>query len=120
MNKLTNLKDGKRVAITHGELFILPVDKVPEGKTSRHTTLILAHSETGHHHTLISPSKVEFTLTEIGDQVERYLTIESLAELVHKKTFDIHETRVLVAGNYRVFIKKEYDVRQQAMRRVFD
>lgn len=118
--KVKNIKDGKRVAITHGELFILPVDKVPEGKTSKHETLILAHSETGHHHVLESPSKVQFTLTEIGESVERYLTLEREAELVHKKTFDIHETRILTPGNYRVFIKKEYDVRQQAMRRVFD
>lgn len=117
--KVSNIKDGKRVAVTHGELFILPVDSVPEGKTSKHETLVLAHSETGHHHVLESP-KHEFTLTEIGDSIERYLTLEREAELVHKKTYDIHETRILTPGSYRVFIKKEYDVRQQAMRRVFD
>ena len=79
--KVKNIKDGKRVAITHGELFILPVDKVPEGKTSKHETLILAHSETGHHHVLES-QKYEFTLTEIGDSVERYLTLEREAEKI--------------------------------------
>ena len=57
--KASKIKDGKRVAVTHGELFILPVDSVPEGKTSKHETLVLAHSETGHHHVLESP-KHEF------------------------------------------------------------
>lgn len=119
--KADNIKDGKRIAVSHGELFLLPVDTVPEGKVSKHREFVLAHSETGHNHVLQSTKpKQTFTITEIGDAVERYLTIEDLTNLVHQKTFDIHETRTLAPGNYKVYYKKEYDVREQAMRAVFD
>ena len=116
--KVSNIKDGKRVAVTHGELFLLPVDKIPKGNTSKHDMFILAHSESGHHHVL--QSKTKFSVTEVGDAVERYILLDEVAELVNQKTFDIHETRMLAPGAYKVYAKKEYDVRSQTMRKVFD
>lgn len=113
-------EDGTRKAVTHGELFLLPVNKVPKGEKSEHSAFVLAHSETGHNHVLKTLDKKSFTVTEVGDSVERYLTLESLGELTHQKTFDVHETRILAPGSYKVYYKKEYDVREQAMRRVFD
>lgn len=118
IHKADNIKDGKRIAVSHGELFLLPVDRVPEGKISKHSEFILSHSKTGHNHIL--KSNKQFTITEIGDEVERYLLLDDVAQLVHQKTFDIHETRVLAPGAYRVYSKKEYNVREQAMRAVFD
>lgn len=38
--------------IRHGEILLVPVDKIPEGKSSEYTSYVAGHSETGHHHVL--------------------------------------------------------------------
>ena len=47
-----NLKDGKRVAIMHGECYLEPVDHVPAGKTGSLKEYIVGHSESCHNHVL--------------------------------------------------------------------
>ena len=118
--KISNIVNGKRVSVTHGELYLLPVDKVPKGKSSEHNMFVLAHSETGHNHVLEAKPKTTFTVTEVGDSVERFLSVTEPVKLVHRKTFDVHETRVLAPGDYKVFYKQEFDIRTKSMRKVFD
>ena len=118
--KVSNIKNGKRVSVTHGELYLLPVSKVPKGKSSEHSMFVLAHSETGHNHVLQAEPKTTFTVTEVGDAVERFLSVSAPVKLVHQKTFDVHQTRVLAPGDYRVYYKQEYDIREKVMRAVFD
>ena len=116
--KVSNIKDGKRIAVTHGELFLLPIEEAPKLKSETHKQYVLAHSETGHHHVL--ESKTEFEVMSDEEKDELFIRLFEPAKLVHKKTFDIHETRTLATGLYKVFKKKEYDIREKAMRKVFD
>lgn len=120
MSKLTptNLVNGKRVPVMHGECFLMPVDKLPKGKFSEHKTFIVGHSETGHHHVL--ESKKPFRVMDEAEKRDLYLRLFEPAKLVHKKSFDIHETQVLAPGDYAVFHKTEYDPFREVVRRVFD
>lgn len=112
----SNIKDNARIAVTHGELCLTPVDTIPEGVTTAHVKYVAAHSETGHHHVI--ESKEGFDL--ITKDNERYLLIKDVAKLFHQKTFDIHETRFLAPGAYKITEKQEYDPFAKVVRRVFD
>lgn len=112
---MENTKNGKRIVITHGELCFTPVDTVPAGTPILTKQYVAAHSESGHNHML--ESKTEF---EVYEGTERYIIIKDLAKLWHKKTFDIHETRTLVPGVYKVTEKTEYNPFLKVVQRVFD
>lgn len=111
----TNIKNGKRVAVTHGELFFLPVDEMPGGKTQSYKMFVVGHSETGHHHVL--ESKQEF---ELLDGVDRAILLQDVGKLFHQKTYDVHETQILAPGAYKVYYKKEYNPFTKVLERVFD
>jgi hypothetical protein len=115
MKKADNVVNGKRIVVTHGELCFTPVDVEPTGKSTLHKLYIAGHSETGHHHVL--RSDVEF---EVFEGVERLIRIREVAELYHQKTFDIHETRTLTPGVYKVTEKTEYNPFTKVIQRVFD
>ena len=117
MNKASNLHNGKRIAVMHGELWVRPVDTVPTGKTEQYTRYVAAHSETGHHHVVESKAGMEVTTTEDG---KRYLLIRDVSKLFHQKTQDVHETRYLAPGAYELTEKTEYDPFQQVIRKVWD
>ncbi len=117
MSKLTptNIIEGRRIAVTHGELFFQPVDELPEGEVQKYKMFIIGHSETGHHHVL--ESKTEFSLI---DGVERHILLNDVAKLLHQKSFDVHETQILAPGAYKVYYKKEYNPFRKIVERVFD
>ena len=82
-----------------GELYIGPViGAVPAGtKTTEaervHGSLIVGHSETGHHHVV---EAADARLLETPDPLVAYLVAEgAYADLVHRRTFDQHPTLVL-------------------------
>lgn len=114
--KLTNQKDNAIVPIMHGENWLQPIDKMPEGKTTIHDVYIAGHSETGHHHVLKSKAGIE--VLEQG--TDRYVLIKDVAELFHKKTYDIHETILVQPGAYKITHKTEYDPFQKIVRQVWD
>lgn len=111
----TNIKDGKRVAVTHGELFFQPINKLPKGQSAQYNKFIIGHSETGHHHVLESDKAFDLI-----DGVERHILLNDVAKLFHQKTFDVHETHILAPGAYKVYYKKEYDPFRKVIERVFD
>jgi hypothetical protein len=102
--------------ITHGELAFIMVDKLPKGEVSKHKMYIAGHSETGHHHIVESDTEFEVMLSG----AERYLIIKDLAKLWHKKSYDIHETRILKPGIYKINEKTEYNPFTKVIERVFD
>src|SRR3990167_2850429 len=71
----------KPFAIRHGELFIQPVDKLPEGKKEAHNSFVVGHSETGHHHILESDQKFD-----IVKGAEIYFELLAKGKVVHQKT----------------------------------
>ncbi len=108
-------------SLIHGENGFKPVDKLPKGVVSKHKIFIAGHSETGHHHVL--ESKVEFEVIEVDrKQLEKelYVRLFEPAQVVHKKSFDIHETKTLQPGIYQITHKTEYDPFQQIIRQVWD
>jgi len=105
--------------IQHGEIMLVPLPdamKVPEGKVAKHKEFIVAHSESGHHHTLKSDTDFEVVM----DKLETYLILNREASLVHEKTFDVHPTKTVKPGKYVVIHKTEYSPADEVVRRVQD
>jgi hypothetical protein len=105
--------------VTHGELAFIKVDKLPrlsKKESGKYKMYIAGHSETGHHH--IVESDTEFEVVLSGE--ERYMIIKDLAKLWHKKSIDIHETRILSPGIYKINEKTEYNPFTKLVTRVFD
>lgn len=109
-----NIKNSKRVTVTHGEVCLKPVSSVPSGKKTSHNMYVVAHSETGHNHV------IEGDLDVIEAEGRRYLLIKEVSKLFHDKTFDTHETRELAPGYYEVTEKTEYNPFTKVVQRVFD
>lgn len=117
--ELTNEKDGVRLPAQHGEVFLQRVTRVPENrKVEKNTKFTVGHSESGHNHVL--ESKVEFEVMEGDEKHDLYVRLFEPAKLVHKKSFDIHETQVIVPGDYAILQKTEYDPFAQIRRAVYD
>lgn len=114
----TNLRDGKRLPVIHGECFIQPIDKAPEGAYQKAQRNIIGHSESGHHHVLVS--KEPFEVMPEDDKHDLFVRLFEPAEVVHQKTFDIHETQVLAPGDHAIFHKTEYDPFREVVRAVYD
>ena len=104
-------------AIRHGEVLLQPVDKIPKGKTVKHTSFIVGHSETGHHHVL--ESKTGFDVAEL-DKAMLYIRLFEPANLVHKKTTNAHKTLKVPAGRYKIVHKTEYNPWTKIKQNVFD
>jgi hypothetical protein len=107
------------MTLIHGENGFKPVQELPKGKVTKHKMFIAGHSETGHHHVL--ESKTEFEVIEpenLGDSI--FINLLSPASVVHKKSFDKHETKVLQPGLYEITHKTEYDPFQKVVRQVWD
>lgn len=114
----TNKPTNRKVAVTHGELGLIPVAKVPEGKSTLHDSYIAAHSETGHNHMLTASKGSKIEIVEADG--ERYAIIKDLAKLWHKKSFDIHEPITIEPGKYKLTEKTEYNPFTKLVQRVFD
>lgn len=118
MKKPTNIQDGKRFLVIHGENAFMPIDKAPEGEYKKETKFIAGHSESGHNHVLVS--ETPFEVMEENEKHDLYIRLFEPAEVVHQKSTDIHETQILAAGDYAVFHKTEYDPVTKARRAIYD
>lgn len=110
--------------IRHGEVILKPIDKLPkEAKLQdEKSSIIVAHSETGHHHILEVKDKVDMSKIKVYSwNGEMYLEVPQIAELWHQKTGqDTHKTHEVVPSIYKINIKKEFDYYQGAIRQVRD
>lgn len=114
-----NAKNGKRVPIQHGEVWLQPVDGLPKDrKTTKAKSYIIGHSETGHHHVL--ESNTEFEVLSGDEKHDLYLRLFEPAQVTHQKTFDVHETKIVVPGDYAIYQKTEYDPFADVVRAVYD
>lgn len=114
--KATNLINGQRVSVMHGENFFIPIDKLPKGQGQECNVYIAGHSESGHHHVL--EAKKPFMVVENDNK--RAVLLNEVTKLFHQKAFDIHETQYLAPGAYEIVHKTEYDPFAKVVRRVFD
>lgn len=94
-----------------GDLLITRVSILPENAkpvNPEQGKFILAHSGTGHHHTVIERPGVEFFSTE--DPLVSYLRVIESVEvtLEHERAFDTHESLLIKGGTYEIRRQREY------------
>lgn len=110
-------------AIRHGEITLVPVDKLPEGLevVSTARSHIVGHSESGHHHVAVCDEADLTLLCPAGaDSGDLYLQVASQARIEHLKPFDRHETKVIAPGYYYVATKSAYDYFLKRQTKVVD
>lgn len=105
-----------------GDVMFRRVDNVPLGfevAPRQGARLIVAHSETGHHHAIDAAGVVHYTG---GDPLISYLRLEGVdsCEVVHHRPHDTHETLQLTGKGavYQVIRQREYT--PEGWRRVED
>lgn len=120
LDAISKLDKGPRVVnrmAAQGDLLIRRVESIPADakREERKGRLILAHSETGHHHAIDAADVVRFVP---NDPLICFLQVASEADVVHHRNFDTHATLRLPPGNYEVRRQKEYT--PEGYRRVED
>lgn len=110
-----------------GDLMLRRIDAIDwpadECITISSANLVVAHSETGHHHTVMPrlDGAVALLTRPSGDSEEMIsaLTVPAGgADLVHHRSYDTHETIALDEGLYEVRRQREYT--PEGWRRVED
>ena len=109
------------IQAAQGDLLITRVKSLPKSAKplkAEKGKFILAHSETGHHHTVVECHGVEFFGTD--DPLVSYLRVIDNVEvtLEHERSFDTHEALLLKGGTYEIRRQREYT--PQGWRRVVD
>ena len=106
--------------VRHGELLLIPIDELPAGaeQVFEGKEFIVAHSETGHHH--VAVGNITMFRPAGGDSADMYLRANAASRLVHKKSFDKHETKSIPEGLYICRPKTEYDPFAKLIQQVRD
>lgn len=113
------MKTIKRVCF-QGDVMFRRVATLPEGVQELKTTgpVVVAHSETGHHHA-IDPSEARLFDTLDRNPMVCYLAIDGEhADVVHHRPHDTHETVRLLKGLWEVRRQREWT--PEGLRRVED
>jgi|SRR5690606_10829787 len=93
-----------------GDVMFLRVDKIPETaqKEEKNGDLIIAHSETGHNHSITADTDAHL-FKEPSDPLTCYLMVASdFADVVHHRSFDTHETVRLPKGLWKIRRQREH------------
>lgn len=104
-----------------GDILIRRIDKLPKDvikAKSEKGKFIVAHSETGHHHSVMEHPGVQYYTTK--DPMVAYLSVieDVEAKLEHERSFDTHESILLKGGTYEIRRQREHT--PQGWRRVED
>lgn len=105
-----------------GDVLFRKLDHLPEGLVKRKATgrHIVAHSETGHHHT-VDGIRVEM-FDDPRDPMICYLQMtEENCDVVHERNFDTHETLRLLGQPGDVFeVRRQREHTPEGWRMVAD
>ena len=102
-----------------GDVLVTRIDSLPAGAlrtVPEKGRLVIAHSETGHHHVMDADKVEMYRLPE--EIYECFLVVKEPTLLNHMRPFDTHEPILFEPGIYRVNRQREYT--PQGMRRVED
>lgn len=107
-----------------GDVLFRRIDKLPEGLVQMRPQAegyVVAHSETGHHHT-VSPLEAKLFDRAQRDPMICYLQLASEhVDVVHHRPHDTHETLRLVGGVGAVYeVRRQEEYTPQGWRRVED
>lgn len=92
-----------------GDIYIERISELPSGLqrvTPEKRLIVVAHSETGHHH-VMDAEKVEMYRLP-GEIYECFLIVKEATPLEHLRPFDTHESLLHEPGIYRVRRQREY------------
>ena len=103
-----------------GDILITRVQKLPKDVVKAkpcNGKFIVAHSETGHHHS-VAERGVQYFTTK--NPMVAYLSVinDVEAKLEHERSFDTHEPLLLKGGTYEIRRQREHT--PQGWRRVED
>ena len=104
-----------------GDVLVTKIDSLPEGAKKVEAVngkYVIAHSETGHHHSVME--RPEVTFWQSPDPAIAYLKVIDNVETVleHERSFDTHESLLLKGGTYEIRRQQEYT--PEGWRRVAD
>jgi len=105
--------------IRQGDVYFIPVDKIPSGGKKRENGIAAYGEVTGHSHRLSEPSMAIAQVIECGDGLFLHVSDPGIsltggAMFLHEE----HGPVTLPAGNYRIRIQREYS--PEAIRNVID
>jgi hypothetical protein len=107
-DKEAKMKIVNRMA-AQGDVLFVKVGAIPADaaeKKLEEKRLVVAHSETGHHHYLeVVPGMRHFVRE---DPTVAYLTLGEEADVIHARAHDTHETLRLAPGHWQVRRQREY------------
>lgn len=92
-----------------GDVLFIRVASLPPKATlvaTDGTDLVVAHSETGHHHVMTAERTRMYRLPE--EIYECFIVVDKPDELRHLRPFDTHESIKFEPGVYRVRRQREY------------
>lgn len=92
-----------------GDLLIDRIETLPDGMVEvrpDNNKLVLAHSETGHHHTV--PSSIGILYRDPNNQFVAYIRVTQPGLLTHERSFDQHEPITIGEGIYKITNQREY------------
>jgi hypothetical protein len=106
-----------------GEAFFRRLDDIPETVKQVHPengVVIVAHSETGHHHVMDASNVTLLERTDpLGEGLRiLHMIVKEPTEHEHLRSHDTHEPIMFPAGNYEVRLQREYT--PEGFRRVAD
>lgn len=88
-----------------GDVMFIRVNKLPLEATVT-AGKVVAHSETGHHHSFEPNANVFVYSTP--DELKSYLEVKSPAVLKHRRDFDTHEEILFDIGTYEIRRQREH------------
>lgn len=92
-----------------GDIYFTRVEDLPTGvaiQPESTSVLVIAHSETGHHHVMDARNVEMYRLPE--EVYECFLVIKKATPLEHLRSFDTHEPIMFEPGIYQVRHQREY------------
>lgn len=102
-----------------GDVYIRRVEALPDGAipvAPENGRVIVAHSETGHHHVMDAGT---VTMHRLPDSImDCFLVVKEASELVHLREHDTHEPIRFEPGTYHVRRQREHS--PEGWRRVED
>jgi hypothetical protein len=104
-----------------GDVLFRRIDALPEGvkpASAENGRFIIAHSETGHHHTVDVVPGVEMFVG--ADPMIAYLQVaeEGLASAVHQRSFHTHATVIFPKGIFE--LRRQREQSPEGWKRVAD
>jgi hypothetical protein len=107
-----------------GDVLFRRIDKLPAGVAEQKAAAeghVVAHSETGHHHT-VSPLEAKLFDKATRDPMICYLQLAGdFADVVHHRPHDTHETLRLAGGAGAIYeVRRQEEYTPEGWRRVED